>query len=278
MLEKHISLEGLMRTPDAKFAILLTVFGLLLVSPGWADEISDLKATVKSLEERIHALEAKDKEKPSIAPAPVSSSVSAPEGLAAKVTTLEDEVSSLHDQQDSLLKSIDEKVDLNLYTVLEFENFQETVSSFDARNVELLVTAHMTDRLKSCAEIEFERTATTEEGSRRGAIEVEQGWLEYDINEYFNPRAGVILVPFGKFNLEHFAPSQELTDRPISMTHVVPGTWHVRFSVRPVACRRSLNTTSPGSIGTPSTSIHALMVARELLEVFPPLTIAVVTL
>src|SRR6266566_2746266 len=60
--------------------------------------------------------------------------------------------------------------------------------------------------------------------------------------------------------------------------HVVPGTVHVRLTVRPVACRRSLKTTSPGSIGTPSTSTQALIAARELLEFFPPLTIAGVRL
>src|SRR5262245_1228450 len=50
--------------------------------------------------------------------------------------------------------------------------------------------------------------------------------------------------------------------------HVVPGTEQVRFNVSPVACSRSLNTTSPGSIGCPSSSIHALIVARAELEDF----------
>src|SRR5262245_64077535 len=57
-----------------------------------------------------------------------------------------------------------------------------------------------------------------------------------------------------------------------------PTTLHARLTVSPVAWSRSAYTTAPGSISLPSTSTQALIAARELLELLPPPTIAVVTL
>jgi hypothetical protein len=124
------------------------------------------------------------------------------------------------------VEEAESRVDLDLYATLEFENFQNSNSSFDARSVELLLNARMTDRLRAGAEIEFEGTAQTSGSSdRTGEVEVEQGWLEYYIAEAFKPRFGVVLVPFGKYNLEHFDPQRDLTDRPIVARAVVPTTW-----------------------------------------------------
>ncbi|MBI3621228.1 MAG: hypothetical protein HY208_03470 [Nitrospirae bacterium] len=114
---------------------------------------------------------------------------------------------------------------VNLYATLEFQNLQGMNSEFDARNVELLLGAKMGSRLKGFAELEFERVATTEPSPREGAIEVEQGWMEFAILDQLAIRGGVILVPFGRFNLEHFDTTRELTSRPVMARFIVPGTW-----------------------------------------------------
>ena len=132
---------------------------------------------------------------------------------------LEEEIAFLNAQR------VNELIKLNLYTTLEFENFENRNSSFDARNIELILEGKLNDRLTAFAEIEFERTAITSSGNRQGEVEVEQGWLEYRINDFLNPRMGVILVPFGRFNLEHFDVLRDLTDRPIAMRRIIPVTW-----------------------------------------------------
>jgi hypothetical protein len=115
------------------------------------------------------------------------------------------------------------EVHTNLYATLEFENFGNTDSAFDARNIELLVNGRMGPRLTGSAEIEFERAKAV--GEDAGAVEVEQGWVQYEIIPLINVRTGVILVPFGKFNLTHFDPFRDLTDRPIMARRVIPTTW-----------------------------------------------------
>ena len=138
---------------------------------------------------------------------------------------IEEEIAFLNSQYESILSTVNERIKLNLYATLEFEDFEKTNSSFDARNIELILEGKLNDRLTAFAEIEFERTAVTSGGNRQGEVEVEQGWLEYRINDFFNPRMGVILVPFGRFNLEHFDVFRDLTDRPIAMRRIVPVTW-----------------------------------------------------
>jgi hypothetical protein len=145
-------------------------------------------------------------------------------GSAAR--TLEDDVAGLQEEQVAMVEEALEKVDVALYATMEVEEFEDTNTVFDAKNVELIATAQLTDRLRAAAEIEFERTAKTSGSSNRtGEVEVEQGWLEYTVNEAFKPRFGVVLAPFGKFNEEHFDPVRDLIDRPIVMRRIIPTTW-----------------------------------------------------
>lgn len=206
--------------------LFAALFFLPLYSFSYADEVSDLRKQMKDMQQRmetmqkkIDALEAKDKA------GRLTETTEAPKSAAGKIAKLEEDVAYLQQQNNDVLGKLKDMLKFNLYATLEFENFQHSHSGFDARNVELLVNARLTDRLKGFSEIEFERTAQTSLGSRQGEVEVEQGWVEYALNKYFNLRAGVILVPFGKFNLQHFDPFQELTDRPLAMRRVVPVTW-----------------------------------------------------
>lgn len=182
-----------------------------------SDDLADLKKQLSVLEKKVDVLERKRNKK--------KKSQAHQKALEQKVRQLEEEVSFLQEQQETFLQKIERRIKLNLYGTLKFEDFANADSTFDARNIELFVDANITDRLRGFTEIEFERTATTHAGSREGEVEIEQGWIEYNINPYFNPRFGVILVPFGKFNLEHFDPFRDLTDRPIAMRRVIPTTW-----------------------------------------------------
>ncbi len=187
-----------------------------------ADELADLKKQMNLMQEKIEELERKEKAR--IATEMRKDHIGQ-EAIIEKVEELEADVGFLQEQQDSFFTRLGENIEFDLYTTVEYENFENTDSVIDGRNLEILASANLTDRLSIFAEIEFERTAKTSSSSRQGEVEVEQSWLEYSINEYFNPRAGVILVPFGKYNAEHFAPFRDLTDRPIVMRRVIPTTW-----------------------------------------------------
>lgn len=199
------------------FSALLFFF--IFVPFGHGDDLSDLKRQVDEIQQKIKVLENGQKAKKQNIKKPTS----AP--LEERLSEMASEIDFISQQQDSFIQTLEDMIRVNLYTTLEFENFQNTASTFDARNIELFFNARLTNRLKASAEIEFERTAKTSSGGRQGEVEVEQGWLEYSINKYINPRFGVVLVPFGKFNLEHFDVWRDLTERPILMRRIIPVTW-----------------------------------------------------
>lgn len=211
----------------ATISFLATACSTQLSSAG---DLDDLKAQMKAMEDRhqkeIQSLKQQfekllhRKEAP---PVTVSQDES-PEELTERIEELEEGLEDILTAQDEKEKE-DNRTKINLYATVEFESFQNSNSVFDAKNVELFITSSLTDRLNFGAEIEFERTAKTSGGNRAGEVEVEQGWLEYIINESFKPRAGVILVPFGKYNLRHFDANRDLSARPIIERRIIPTGW-----------------------------------------------------
>ena len=56
-------------------------------------------------------------------------------------------------------------------------------------------------------------------------MSVEFAQLDYLVNEAINTRAGLLLMPVGKFNLLHDSPLNDLVDRPMVSRIIIPSTW-----------------------------------------------------
>ncbi len=186
-------------------------------------EFEDLKARMRALEKQFQQQNAPAA--PATFPAPKEAG-----DVKARLAETEDNVEVLQSKVEDLSKKLEQRVNVYLYATAAFETFRQRDALFDARNVELFVSGNITSRLKAFTEIEFERAPKTSASTgtatnRQGEVEVEQGWLEFVVSDAFRPRAGVVLVPFGRLNLDHFDPVQDLTDRPIAMRRVIPTTW-----------------------------------------------------
>ena len=88
--------------------------------------------------------------------------------------------------------------------------------TFKLHRFNLFTYAVVSDRIRISSEIEFENGAEE--------IKIEYGVIDFEIREEFNFRAGIILSPLGKFNLAHDSPVNELTDRPLVVTEIIPTT------------------------------------------------------
>lgn len=86
--------------------------------------------------------------------------------------------------------------------------------SFEARRFNLFAFSRISDRARLFAEIEFEHG--TEE------IAVEFAAIDFEFHPTFIFRGGILLSPLGKFNLAHDSPLNELTDRPVVSTQIIP--------------------------------------------------------
>jgi len=99
---------------------------------------------------------------------------------------------------------------------------------FDAGRIVLLPTLQVTENIIFNAEIEFEHggIADDEDDKLTGAVEIEQAYIDFKFNEYFNWRApGVDVVPFGFINLFHEPTQFYSVQRPELDNGLIPTTW-----------------------------------------------------
>jgi hypothetical protein len=110
------------------------------------------------------------------------------------------------------------------YTDIEYFNRKNdgVPSTFDQHRFVPFWYADVSDRVKVAVELEIEHggRGTTSNGGLD--IGVEFMTIDYLVNEPLNLRAGIILVPLGKFNLLHDAPLRDLTDRPLVDVSIIP--------------------------------------------------------
>lgn len=139
-------------------------------------------------------------------------------------TEQEEDISFLLDEISRQGETIKEKIELHVYGNVDFLDFKGEDNRFDAESIELFFGTYLTPRLRFYGELEFEMPASIGE-ERGGAIEFEQGYVDYLIHDYINMRGGIILVPLGRFNLEHFAPFRDLAGRPLVDEQIIPTDW-----------------------------------------------------
>jgi hypothetical protein len=92
----------------------------------------------------------------------------------------------------------------------------------------LLPTLQITDNIVFNAELEFEHggIAVDEDDKLTGSVDVEQAYLDFKFNDYFNWRApGVDVVPFGYINLFHEPTQFYSVNRPELYLGLIPSTW-----------------------------------------------------
>ncbi len=97
--------------------------------------------------------------------------------------------------------------------------------SFGQQRLVPFIYADITDHIKFAAELEFERGGPNAAQQGDGSMTIEFAQIDYLVNEPINLRAGLLLMPVGKFNLLHDSPLNDLVDRPMVSRIIIPSTW-----------------------------------------------------
>ena len=104
-------------------------------------------------------------------------------------------------------------------------NGQGITNNFDQQRFVPFIYGDITEHLKFAAEVELEHGIREEGGpDRELEFGLEFAHFDYLIKEAINLRAGILLVPIGKFNLLHDSPLNDLTDRPLVSQLIIPTT------------------------------------------------------
>ena len=178
--------------------------------------IEELERKLAVLAEELQALRAGEQAEQAPTPAPDQP---APEGA----TGLAPAASKVYAKQRG--------VSIGGYGEMMYENYDGTrddgAPSGTRDQVDLLRAVlyfgyKFNDHIVFNSEIEYEH-ATTKDG--KGEVSAEFAYLDFLFKDYFNVRAGLVLVPVGLVNEIHEPPTYLGVKRPGADTVIMPTTW-----------------------------------------------------
>lgn len=241
-----------MRRTAHQRLVCATLAFALGVTPAWAETIEQrlerMEREIKELRQELQRRDDADRRRattPAPAATPPASAAGAP-AMAETAPPAEPEAVAAKpaDEKESLipsaLRAVTDRVKLGGYGSFRWEvnNLQEDPNTFTYRRFVLTTDANIAPRLRGYLELEFERfrkleleksaapadggleVEQTVEGTNESEIALEQAWLQYDIKPWLNFRGGAVLVPLGRFNINHDdnqwdLPRRSLVDRGV---------------------------------------------------------------
>ncbi len=196
--------------------------GLALAFPGFA--WGDPPATATPTDGPRLELDGDDPSRSAHDPTPTA--LGTPNDNAARQAMYE-RTSLLNNLTDKLV-NVHNKTTLGGYGEVEFVKAAGQDSYFNHHRYVLFFYSQIHPRITTATELEFEfgGSPTKRDGVQAtGEALLEFAVVDFKAADWLNFRAGVVLVPFGAYNLRHDAPSQDLTDRPLALTTITPSTW-----------------------------------------------------
>lgn len=222
--------------------LIFTSLLLIFTSATTSAQESDTRAEIRELREKLERLEKKLAE---------DEAQKAKRAEAEKAAIAEqvkkDVISEVATKGQSLFGKIIEQTKVGAYGSMRYgtSNLDDLHNTFTFRRFVLTVDSPIAERLKANMELEFERFTNLElektltptsgggltseqaiEGNNKSEISLEQAWMQYDINDWLKFRGGAVLVPLGRFNINHDdnrwdLPRRSLVDRGVP---VLPAT------------------------------------------------------
>lgn len=111
------------------------------------------------------------------------------------------------------------------YGELHYNNYKDgdKKDEIDFHRFVLFYGHKFNDNLRFYSELEVEHALAGD--GENGAVELEQAYLDYRINDAFNIKAGAMLVPMGIINETHEPPTFFGVERNEIETRIIPSTW-----------------------------------------------------
>jgi len=150
---------------------------------------------------------------------------------ASQQTALEanETVEALAEVTEQAVKSVSasaSNTNIGGYGELHYNNLEDEdgneMNEIDFHRFVLFFSHDFNDSLHFFSELEVEH-AVVEGGS--GAVELEQAYLQYDINDQHSVTAGLFLLPVGILNETHEPPTFYGTERNPVEKNIIPTTW-----------------------------------------------------
>lgn len=172
------------------------------------------KAKIKALEAQLKAL---------------SASIDAKERAASeKNQEIETQLEELADVVDEKSETVEKKSKTYFggygeLTASALDNNGEDEREIDFKRFVLFVGHDFNDKARLVSELEVEHAIAG--AGNRGAVELEQAYIELDLKPNLHLKAGLMLMPIGIINETHEPTTFYGVERPIIETTIIPTTW-----------------------------------------------------
>lgn len=199
-----------------RYACLLSVcLGLFAPASYAAATNEELQRMINQLQAQINALQTKLNDRQAEETA-----------TEQKIEQQQAQIEALAEQQES--QSAGSGVNIGGYGELHYNNLDGEGGASDKDEVDfhrfvLFFSKEFTNRLRFVSELEVEHALAGE--GKNGEVEVEQAFIEYDINDRATARGGLFLVPVGILNETHEPPTFYGVERNPVENAIIPSTW-----------------------------------------------------
>lgn len=109
------------------------------------------------------------------------------------------------------------------YGELHYNNNEQSDDEIDFHRFVLYIGHELTDNIRFFSELELEHALAGD--AQPGEVELEQAFIEIDLNEFHHLRAGLDLIPVGLINYTHEPNRFYGVERPEVEKRIIPATW-----------------------------------------------------
>lgn len=203
-----------------KSKLILMITAIVLLMPAHAEQISVDKEEYENLKKAVEFLMSQQKEAMEKATRAEEKADEATEIAIATADVVE----------DSPLDAF-EGISLGGYGEVHYNNLSADDSDRDLEEVDLhrfvlFIGKEFNDDLRFVSEFEIEHGGVESDGDPLGGeVEIEQAYIEYDVNDKAQVRGGVFLVPAGILNETHEPPTFYGVERNDVESIIIPSTW-----------------------------------------------------
>jgi len=117
---------------------------------------------------------------------------------------------------------LSDKTSIGGYGEMHYNNL-DSKKEIDFHRFVLFFGHEFTDKLRMYSELELEHAVSGD--SENGEVELEQGYIEYDLNQNHQVKGGLFLLPVGILNETHEPPTFYGVERNPVETNIIPTTW-----------------------------------------------------
>ena len=149
------------------------------------------------------------------------------DALEQQILKLQQQVENGGAQPNFLNQAAAQGLQFNFYGQITWQSGGGTTKA-DAYRYVLIPTYKLSDYAKFVSEFELEHGGLKDGSANRfsGALELEQMYIDVNINEYVNWRSlGVSLIPIGEINQYHEPDQFYSSKRPQIYKSIIPTTW-----------------------------------------------------